>query len=41
MESGQLSTAGVSPQLVDGIEDDYDGERDHELVEENCADGLA
>lgn len=41
MESGQLSAAGVSPQLEEEIEEDHDGERDHELVEENCTDGLA
>lgn len=41
MEGGQISAAGVSPQLEDGIEEDHDGERDQELVEQNCADGLA
>lgn len=41
MEGGQLSAAGVPPQLEGGVEEDHDGQGDQELVEQNRADGLA
>lgn len=41
MEGGQLAAARVSPQFEDGVEEDHDGERDQDLVDQNCADSLA